>query len=293
MTTRHAPLLNQLPQHVRGMGLRLTYFIVVFCCSVVSFSVDAATLNDAAQFEVQFGKLLQTYWRPSVKIHGTATTVFGYAAMQRDAEQTDSPFFQTRIALENTDPSQLKTDDAIKAFWINVYNFAAIKLIVANYPVDSIRSFKISLVKYPWAQEVVKIHGVGYSLKQIEKDMLLKRFDDPRIVFAVSCAAVSCPDRIPEPFTAARLDEQLTALLHTFFANTTKGALLNRERNILTVSWIMSKDGHLFGNDATGVVNFVKPYLDAEQQLWLKGHPVQVEYFEHDWSLNDIALADR
>jgi hypothetical protein len=128
--------------------------------------------------------LLRTYWRPSVKIHGVETTVFDYAAMKRDAERPDSVFHRTLKALEGVDPTRLGEANAEKAFWLNAYNFAAIRLVVDHYPVDSIRSLKISLIRYPWSKEAIHIAGKEYSLREIEKSILLKRFDDPRIVFA-------------------------------------------------------------------------------------------------------------
>ena len=69
------------------------------------------------------------------------------------------------------------------------------KLVAEHYPIDSIRSMKISLLKYPWSVKGISVGKSKYSMKQIEKDILLKRYGDPRIIFAVSCAAVSCPDR--------------------------------------------------------------------------------------------------
>jgi hypothetical protein len=40
------------------------------------------------------------------------------------------------------------------------------------------------------------------------------------------------------------------------------------------------------------VLDFVLPYLAPDIREWLKANPVAVEYFEHDWTLNDLAQAD-
>jgi hypothetical protein len=167
--------------------------------------------------------------------------VIDYAKMKKDADEPQSLFDRTLNAIEQSDLVQLKDSNAIKAFWINAYNFAAIRLVINNYPVDSIRSLSISLIKHPWAKKAIRIGDTSYSLKQIEKDILLKNFNDPRIVFAVSCAAVSCPDRIAEAFTSEQLDKQLDEMIRNFFKNIHKGLLLDRDTKTLTLSWILKK----------------------------------------------------
>lgn len=262
---------------------------------VLALIVTAADRNQKADadFERLYGELLHTYWRPSVKIHGIETTVFDYAAMKQDTERPDSIFKRTLKALEGMDPARLGGANAEKAFWLNAYNFAAIRLIIDHYPVDSIRSMKISLIKYPWAKKAVRIGAKDYSLQEIEKAILLKMFGDPRIIFAVSCAAVSCPDRIPEPFTASRLDAQLDDMIRTFFANPTKGVRVDKGSRTVTLAWILKKDEPLFPQEKGGVLGFVSRYVDKDLQDWLRANPVEVRYFDHDWALNDIALVDR
>lgn len=249
-----------------------------------------APAADHEAFHDLYDQLLRQYWRPPVTINGIATTVLDYAALARDARASDSLYQRALAALADTDPGRLTGDEA-KAFWINAYNLGAIRLVVDNYPVDSIRSLKISLLKYPWSKRVVIIGGRAYSLRQIEKDILLPRFKDPRIVFAVSCAAVSCPDRIPEAFDGARLEQQLEVMIRRFFANPAKGARLDRLRGVLTLSWILKKDAELFGGER-GVLEFVLAYLPAADRDWLAGRRVKIRYFEHDWTLNDLAQAD-
>ena len=78
-----------------------------------------------------------------------------------------------------------------------------------------------------------------------------------------------------------------------FFKNPGNGLRLNRETRILTLSWIMKKDRHLFHDKEKGVLGFVLPYLDPNMRDWLKVNPVTINYFEHDWTLNGLVQADR
>tara|TARA_R110001599_G_C12277316_1_gene663081 strand:+ start:1227 stop:2027 length:801 start_codon:yes stop_codon:yes gene_type:complete len=258
----------------------------------VIFALAAACpvmAEDTSRFYALYGELLAQYWRPTLSIHGIETTVFDYDLMKREAVPLMNDIVST---LDVFDPSSIGDDDAVKAFWINVYNFTAMRMVVEAYPVDSITSFKISLIKHPWSKKSIGVRGRRYSLSDIEKEILLARFNDPRIVFAVSCAAVSCPDRTPEVFDGTRIDSQLNDLLTNYFRNSGKGMLLNREARTLTLAWILSKDGHLFQTEEGGVMAFVTPYLHKEEQEWLASHQVTIDYFEHDWTLNDLAQAD-
>jgi hypothetical protein len=245
------------------------------------------------RFERLYGELLAEYWHPPVRINGIRTTVFDYARMHRDAAAPNALFSRVAGALERVNPDALAGEDLVKAFWMNAYNFAAMKLAVDHYPVDSIRSFRISLLRYPWSRKAIRIGGRDYSLGEIEHDVLVGRTGDRRTVFAVSCAAVSCPDRSAEAFTADKLERQLETLIRTFFENPDKGARLDRERRTLTLAWILKKDQALFPSKDGGVLGFAMYYLPETDRQWITDHSVTVKYFDHDWSLNDLRLADR
>lgn len=275
---------------MKSIGWQRILVLWVFV-SLMPMAANAARA-DSAEFERLYGELLANYWHRPVRINGVETTVFDYARMKQDAQRPDSLFTRTLQAIERVDSGQLKEANQAKAFWINAYNFAAMRLVIDQYPVDSIRSLSISLIKYPWSKQAIRIGNKGYSLQQIEKDILLRQFKDPRIVFAVSCAAVSCPDRTAEPFVAERLDEQLAAVIRRFFKNPGKGLRLDRETRTLTLSWILKKDSHLFQGNKQGVLGFVLPYLEPDVRDWLKANPVTIDYFEHDWTLNDLAKSD-
>jgi len=274
---------------MKSVGLKKISILWIAVFLVVAASSSHA---DSAGFNSLYGELLARYWRPAVKIHGINTTVFDYAQMKQDAQKPNSLFQRTLEAIEQVNLSQLQGKNVTKAFWINAYNFASMRLVVDHYPVDSIRSLSISLIKYPWSKKAIRIGNNSYSLKQIEKEILLKQFNDPRIVFAVNCAAASCPDITSEPFMAEHLDSQIDVMLRRFFRNPGKGLRLDRARRILTLSWTLKKDSHLFQDNERGILGFVLPYLEPDIRAWLNANTVAIDYFEHDWTLNDLMQAD-
>ncbi|GMT40372.1 MAG: hypothetical protein IEMM0001_1107 [bacterium] len=296
MNTRHAGLARTgikvapfLDRKMNSIGLQK---ISVLWIAVLLAVMVSPSYADSAEFNSLYGELLARYWRPAVRIHGTRTTVFDYTQMKQDAQNANSLFNRTLRAIEQVDPTQLQGTNVAKAFWINAYNFAAMRLVIDHYPVDSIRSLSISLIKYPWSKKAIRIGNNRYSLTQIEKDILLRQFNDPRIVFAVSCAAVSCPDRTAKPFMAEYLDSQLDANIRSLFKNPDKGLRLNRAGRTLTLSWIINKDSRLFQDKKRGVLGFVLPYLDPDTRGWLNENTVTIDYFKHDWTLNDLAQVD-
>lgn len=99
-------------------------------------------------------------------------------------------------------------------------------------------------------------------------------------------------DEGADPFAGDRPDARLDEFIRTFFRNPTKGLFFNRQTNTSILAWMLDKDDCLFEDYAERVAGFVKPYLDAGQRAWLETHPVRLDYFDHDWTLNDLAQAD-
>ncbi len=247
------------------------------------------------QFSSSFQRMFRQNWRAPVLIHGTKTTVFDYARISNEVGRPESDFSQAERALERVDVAHLGGGDREKAFWINVYNFGAMKLVAENYPVTSITDKKISDGD-PWSAPAIRVGTEQYALHQIENDILLKKFDDPRIVFAINCAAVSCPDRTNDILSTDKIDQQLDEIVRGLFANSTKGLAIDERRNVIELSWILKADRRLFGDGSDdSLLEFVREYAPAKVRDWIDADRsnIKIEFFEHDWSLNDMALAQR
>jgi hypothetical protein len=270
-----------------------------FLCFAIFASLVTSKVSQAGpidEFNSSFSKIVSQYWHASVKINGIATTVFDFKGISIELKQRDSKFEKAIESLKKVNAQNLNGNKE-KAFWINVYNFGAMKLVAENYPVDSIRSMKISLLKHPWSIDAIQVGKNKYSLTEIEKDILLKKFNDPRVVFAVSCAAVSCPDRTNQIFHADKLSEEMNQMISQFFKNTQKGMKINKEKKQIKLAWILKKDGHLFKKDQSEseVLDFVAKFVDEDLGKWIQGNKnkLKISYFDHDWSLNDLALKDK
>jgi hypothetical protein len=183
--------------------------------------------------------------------------------------------------LEVVDPQSLSRDEQF-AFYANAYNAWTIKLIVSGYPgIKSIKDLG-SLLKSPWKKKIARIDGKLISLDQIEHDILRPRFKDPRVHFAINCAAKSCPPLSDEPFSGDRLNQQLDRLTRAFINDPNSNYL---KGNVLYVSSIFK----WFKSDfKDGIVNFFLKYADDDFKISLNalGKKVKVKYLDYDWSLN-------
>ena len=166
------------------------------------------------------------------------------------------------------------------AFLINVYNGATLQLIIDGYPVDSIKSLG-SLLKSPWAKESVLLFGKKISLDTLEHKIIRKNYTEPRIHFALVCAAMGCPTLRNEAYQGARLEEQLDAQAKAFLSTQGKNRV-DAEEKVVWLSPIFKWYGEDFQTDGGAVLKYVTPYLGMSS---LEGY--KIEYTDYDWSLNE------
>jgi hypothetical protein len=218
-----------------------------------------------------YGDLLKKY----VKKNGQVD----YAGFKSEEATLD----QYLDLLHSVDIKSLSDNEQF-AFYANVYNAWTIKLILTKYPdISSIKSLGIFNTG-PWKKKVVRLKGQTISLDHIEHDILRPRFKDPRVHFAINCAAKSCPPLRSEPYTGDRLDQQLDDSTRAFINNSNSYRL---EGQNLYVSRIFKWFSEDFNEDA---LSFFRKYATGEfkRNLDTNSVKIRVKYLEYDWSLNGI-----
>lgn len=259
-------------------------YSIFFCILMLSW-VPAA----AADFNyAHYASLLQHYVKPGVKIDGIAVAAVAYTALAGEAKKPDSDYSLLLEQLAAFKPETLPGREEQMAFWVNVYNIAAIKTIVDHYPVESITGKKINLLGLPWFRKAITVGGQEYSLWYIENDILLDGFRDLRIHFGINCASVSCPDLLPEPYRAATLFKQLEEQGKKLLADRDKGLLMDRQKKVVYISQIFKFDQKHFDAFAGGAIKFILPYAPPEIPTELKRGDYKVEYLRYDWKANDV-----
>ena len=119
--------------------------------------------------------------------------------------------------LKEFSPERLRNRQEKLAFYINAYNILAIKVVLDHWPVQSIKDVG-SWFSPVWKRQAGQIGGKTVTLDEIEHK-ILRTMAEPRIHMAIVCASLSCPDLRNEPYSAARLEEQLEDQTGKFLNN--------------------------------------------------------------------------
>jgi len=168
---------------------------------------------------------------------------------------------------------------------INGYNAWTLKLIANNYPVKSIRKIG-PFYSSPWKQEFISWLGQKVSLDYIEHNIIRKDFKEPRIHFALVCAAMSCPPLQEKPFLATTLEAQLEEATDDFLQDGKKNyAEIKDGKVTLHLSSIFDWYGSDFG-DKAGLRSYVIRELGLTEKV--KDKSITVEYLDYNWNLNEL-----
>ncbi len=161
------------------------------------------------------------------------------------------------------------------AFYINAYNLFTIKLIVDHYPVQS----PMEIMGF-FDSKKIMVAGKKTTLNDLENKKI-RAFDDPKIHFALVCAARGCPQIADYAFMPAHLDEQLT--------ERTKHALndplfIRVEGDKVKISEIFKWYYRDFGKTDTQLISFINKFRDSPLPSGTR-----LSYYTYDWTLNEIS----
>ncbi|HEX8617197.1 MAG TPA: DUF547 domain-containing protein, partial [Thermoanaerobaculia bacterium] len=177
------------------------------------------------------------------------------------------------------------------AHWINVYNVNTIATIIERYPTASIRDLSTDPIirLNVFKKDRVPVGRTKISLDDVEHKKIRARFKDPRIHFAINCAARSCPPVRGEAFTGEHLDAQLDDQTRAFL-NGPNGARFKQDGStlVITTTKIMDWFGDDFDAWGGGKAAFIRRYVSADKQRLIDAaKKIEIEYDDYDWALND------
>jgi len=225
---------------------------------VVSKNPD--TLNSASFDHSQFNALLQEY----VSNQGNVN----YQGVRNDWQSLRDYIASLGNKMPNTDWSK----DEKLAYWINAYNAMTIDLILRHYPVSSIKD-----IDNPWKKRFWKLGDKWYNLDEIEHQ-IIRKMGEPRIHFALVCAAVSCPKLYNHAFTSENLESSLDSLTREFLRDTTKNKIAEDRIEISKIFQWFTEDFKKNGS----LINFLNKYNEVQISDTAKK-----KYKIYNWDLND------
>jgi hypothetical protein len=263
------------------------YLLSLVILLIFPFSASAADFNYK-----HYAQILDNYVHEGKTVKGIKLDVVDYEGIFKESQNPSSDYSIFLKQLSQFNPVSLKTREEKIAFWINAYNIGAMKMIIDHYPVDSIRSRKISFLKNPWKIKIVTINGKLYSLGQIEHEIILGKYRAKMAHFAIVCASLSCPDISKDVYRGNTLKSQLEKQARIFINNKTKGLAIDRAKKTVYVSKIFKWDEKNFPKGADDIVPFITPFVDnAKDRQYLQRKNYQLQSYDYDWDVNSLQSA--
>ncbi|MGB1840337.1 MAG: VTT domain-containing protein [Longimicrobiales bacterium] len=275
-------LLSFLPAVARRIGIRVpgAMMTCALCVSAPSV-VDAQPLPTHEAFSAVLAEVVDP---PSVD----------YAALVGRREALDA-YIGTleRVSLAAIEGA---TREEQLAFWINAYNACMLRLVAEHYPIQKaggiFTGLRNAIAGRPansvWQIEDVftvahcRIAGALRSQDDIEHS-IIRPMGEPRIHFAVNCAARSCPVLWPDAYEAATLEAQLERAVSKLVSTPEHFSV---EPGVVRMNKVLDWFKEDFGG-IEGLRTFFAPYLDAADAEVISTHDTRIEFFEYDWTLND------
>lgn len=253
-------------------------------------------------------------WDRVLSDHVDDEGLVDYAALQEN-----DPFREYIYRLANTNPAEVGGNTERLAFWINVYNALAIQGVLVTLPDDRSTwgAYSVLNVSVPGIEEKGKgffqglrfvVGGRRLTLDEIEKAVMLQQPDwvarerrhyrsvgpktpDPRVHFALVCAAKGCVKLRRGAYQGAALDTQLAEAVRRFVNDPTQ-ARFDTKNRIMHVSRLLE----WYGDDLTdprysphgkSVAEFLSRYVDeGVLARSLGSQEWRTVYLEYDWQLN-------
>jgi hypothetical protein len=213
-----------------------------------------------------------------LKQHVDADGWVDYAGLARAPERLDAYI----DAIGKAPFDQLDRNEKL-ALLINAYNAFTLRLILDHYPVASIKDIP---APKRWDDARWNVGRNVWSLNQIEHEQIRPKFTEPRIHFALVCAAVGCPPLRNEAYAGARLETQLeaqTRLVH----GRDRWFRYDRDRNTVHLTKLYEWYGGDFKQAAGSVTAYVAAYSPKLKQAVDAGRPPRLRWLDYDWSLNE------
>lgn len=249
----------------------MRYMVFLFAFILSCHQINPTNMGSFPMSHEIFDELL--------KKHVDSEGLVDYQGFLLDSQKLSS--YISLLATNAPNDKSWSPEDQI-AYWINVYNSFTIDLILRNYPLSSIKeigsSIQIPFLNTPWDIKLIKIGNESYDLNNIEHDILRKKWDEPRIHFAINCASFSCPKLRNEAYSGETLEKQLEEQAIEFINDKSKNEIDSNSVYLSKIFRWFSRDFEK-QKDLKSFINKYSRYKIPEES--------KIEFKDYDWSLND------
>ena len=267
--------------------------------ALVRFTLGAALLTgslmsnvyaetDQKNLHADWTELLEQNISPINKGHSTAVD---YAAFKN--QESELQAYLDKLGEVSRADFDTWSKEKQLAFLINAYNAWTVEFILTKYPdLESIKDLG-SLFSSPWDKEFIPLLGKTVSLNDIEHGLIRgsKRYNDPRIHFAVNCASIGCPALREEAYTASKLEQQLEQQTERFLTDSSRNYIKGNAIYLSSIFKWYDEDFEAGFRGTKSIQSFIGLYADAlkldEKQLTtLQKQDFSVKFLDYNWKLN-------
>lgn len=263
----------------------LHHILRTFACLLLLLPVHAQADFDHSQWD----GLLKEHVRV---IGGGIATQVDYSGMAADRVALKAYLDEVAMVPRSTFDSWSNAEQL--AFLINVYNACTVDVILEEYPdIDSIRDIGFFLSS-AWNQEFASLFGEQVTLDEIEHDMIRGwgRYKEPRIHFAVNCAAIGCPALRGEAYVSDKLEAQLEDSTKQFLSDRSRNYYDSERMYVSRIFDWYEEDFEQGWGGIDSVAEFLAGYaaeleVDRATANQLRADDIRIRHLKYDWSLND------
>ncbi|MEP5611522.1 MAG: DUF547 domain-containing protein [Cyclobacteriaceae bacterium] len=205
----------------------------------------------------------------------------GKGVLYQEVKQNPQQMDALLAYVESNGTLEVNSDND-KALLINSYNLAVIKGIVEEYPVGSPQRITAF-----FDTKRITIAGQNLSLNDLEKEILLKQTNDPRLHFALVCGAKGCPQIISRAYRPEKLDEQLDEQTRLAL-NDENFIQVDDQARTVKLSQIFEWYRKEFLQNRGSVLPFINRYRVQNIRPESK-----ISYYSYDWTLNDSGTPEK
>lgn len=212
--------------------------------------------------------------------HVSAGGWVDYDGLTKDAASLDAYL----VSLKTAPWDELGRDERL-ALLINAYNAFTLKLILEHWDGGKLKSIKDIPAKQRWEAVRWDVGGHTWSLNQIEQEQIRPKFREPRVHFALVCAAAGCPPLRAEAYTGRRLEQQLdeqARYVHQHSRWFRYAAGSGQVELTRLYSWYRGD----FEQVAGSVLAFAARYAPPLRAALDAGKHPRIRWLKYDWRLN-------
>lgn len=216
----------------------------------------------------EYDRLLRTYVRDG-KMDYDALREHDSSALERYA-----------ASLATADVESLDEQQQM-AFWVNAYNALVLQAVVEGLSPADPRNRKEF-----FQGRRFRLAGREMSLDEIEHQGLRRLSQDPRIHFALVCAAEGCPVLKPGAYRGEDLDFALDQSARLFI-NDPRRLRLDADQRTVFLSPIFRWYAQDFADSPREMLDYLAGYLPEHEAAELRRGEWRIEFLEYDWTLNE------